>query len=251
MTRDQARHILAAWNPDWPASGEPDVTEALALAERDAELGAWLRQQSAFHRGVRASLRTIQPPADLAARLRAARPTVRPRFGPTLTLGWRSGLALAAAAAVFFLVGYRLYFEEFPGQADFGTFRSRMVRTVLREYRMDVVTNDLPTIRKFLADHAAPADFVLPPRLAALPPTGGGLLSWQGQRVSMVCLNGGEKLGTLFLFVVPSQRVASGRPEGSPQLAEVNWLGTVAWTNDGTTFVLAAASTPESLRPFL
>lgn len=255
MTRDDAKMILVAWNPESPPDpADAELQEALALAERDLELGRWLRQQRDFHRATRSALRGLAVPPDLADRILAARKTVRPQFGGVgrgLGLGGAAGRWAAVAGIVLLLglVGAQWFRAGGPAGTDFATFRSRMVRTVTREYRMDVVTNDLGAIRGFLAAHAAPADFALPPGLAALKPTGGGLLSWQGQPVAMVCLDGG-RVGTLFLFVVPSNNVAHGRPE-APVIEQVNRLGTVAWTDQGRTYVLAAAAGAESLRGFL
>lgn len=247
MTPAQARQTLAAWRPGLSGDPGPEVEAALALTRQDPDLGVWWAHQQRFHRAMSASLRSAQPPNDLADRILAARKTHHPAFRPRPGLAW--WIAAAAAAAVI-LVG--LWFAFPAGRSSeerFEIFRGRMVRAVLREYRMDVVSPELPTIRSFLARNRAPSDFALPPALSRAPAMGGGLLSWRGRPVSMVCLNGGD-LGTLFLFVAPSDSLPTGTP-GAREYVQVNRLSTVSWTEGGHAFVLAAESSPERLKGFL
>lgn len=243
MTADQIRQRLAAWRPGIPIDSDPELSEALHASRQDPSLAPWLHQQQAFHAAMARALREQPVPANLAERILAARKTVRPSFRIP-PFAWA-----AAATAAVLLLGLLLR-PFWPGTApradDYPTFRNRMVRSVVREYRMDLVTNNLAAIRGFMAQRAAPADFELPSALASLTPMGGGLLSWQGRKVSMVCLNGGPR-GTLFLFVVPADSVASGRPQ-SLESAEVSRLATVAWTARDHTYVLAAHTTVEDLR---
>lgn len=245
MTPELARLVLMAWRPGIAVEDDPRLTAALELARRDPDLGRWLRQREAFHTTLTRAVREVPVPADLADRILSARVVSRPRFRP-----YALWTALAAAAALILFVGLRVLLPRPDSGGDsLDTFRTRMVRTVLREYRMDVVTNDLSSIRAFLATRNAPADFVLPPGLATLPPMGGGRLSWQGRGVSMVCLDGG-RLGTLFLFIAPS----SGLPAPStrePQPAQVNRLATLSWTEGTRTYVLAADASLQALEALL
>ena len=113
---------------------------------------------------------------------------------------------------------------------------------------MDLETNNLAEIRGFLRQSDAPADFRLNPSLTSLTPVGGGLLSWQGHPVSMVCLDGNE-LGMLYLFIVPTDAIGGGVPQ-APRVEQINRLGTVSWSEDNHTYLLAAVAPPEDLRPF-
>lgn len=243
MNRDEARRVLQTWRPDCPSREDPEVHRALRVAAEDPELQRWLERHIAFQRGTRDALLSLPVPHDLAERIRAEARIARPQFGLRVLWG--------AAAAVLLLGGLlaSLWIGHPRERADFSTFRGRMVRAALREYRMDVVTNDLASIRSFLAQHQAPADFQLTPSLSRLTPVGGGLLSWQGRPVSMVCLDGGE-IGMLYLFIVPTRSLQNGAPR-EPALQQVNRLGTVAWSAGERTYLLAAAAPPDELRKLL
>ena len=244
MTREEARHILAAWSGA-PETVDPDVAEAQALSRGDPQLATWLARQQAFQAAAAGALRAILPPGDLVERIVAARKVRRVHFGAPAA----RGLAIAAILLVSCIGAWVAFGPHDSGDGDFATFRSRMVRSTLREYRMDVVTNDLAAIRGFMASHAAPADFELTPPLARVTPVGGGILRWQGHFVSMICLDGGPR-GMLYLFVVPTPTVAHGAPAAA-EAARVNRLATVSWSRGERTYVLAADTNLEDLRRFL
>lgn len=244
MNRDQARHILSVWRPETRVPDDPEWTQALDLAARDPELRDWFARHRAFQAGTRLALRDLPPPPGLADRIllqTAAPPPRRPLPFPT---AW-----IAAAACL--LIAITLFALRPSGRerADFPTFAERMVRTVLREYRMDLVTADLDQIRTFLESRDAPARFPIPDAFARIPPAGCGILSWQGHKVSMVCLDGAER-GMFYLFVVPT-RSLHGRLPNQPTPGAVNQLGTVAWTAHDHAFLLAGHLTPEALHRLL
>ena len=208
---------------------DPEVAEALAVAKRDPELRQWLESQAQFHESVRERLREIPVPPGLMRRILAHAPA------PRLTWWRRFPVWAAAAAAVILYLGLSLWWRSEDGDS-FPIFRSRMVRSVLRQYQMDLETNNLAAIRQFLSGHQAPANFVLRNGLGQLPPIGAGLLSWQGQHVSMVCLDSRGK-GTAILFVVDAASLKDP-PPNEPVFARVSKLMTASWTTEGRAYLL-------------
>ena len=146
------------------------------------------------------------------------------------------------------LVGTSLWLSDAGDKSNLHTFRGRMVGVVLRQYAMDITTNDMSRVRAFLASKNAPADYTLPEKLGRLPVSGGGVLSWQGRKVSMVCFDSLAQ-GTLFLFIVDARSV-DDRPGASPEFEQVNKLGTVSWNANGKVFVLAGSGGPEALQQY-
>src|SRR3989442_12840894 len=100
-----------------------------------------------------------------------------------------------------------------------------MVRTALRPYSLSMVTNDLNQIRRFLSDNQAHGDFITSKALEQLPGDGCALLSWQGQRVSLVCFDLGNH-NDLFLFVAHRSAVRGAPSSALPQFVKVKKLMT-------------------------
>lgn len=242
MTRAETKAALADWKPSPPGDGPEGVPPT------DPALREWFERHQAFQRGTLEALRQVQPPPDLAERiLRQHRertaPILRPRFRP-LPLPW--AMVLSGIAVVLTLLVWIPFRQAANEPSSFATFHSRMVRAALREYRMDLTTNNLAAIRSFLRDQAAPADFALPPALAERPAMGGGLLRFQGAPVSMVCLTHPD-WGILYLFAVSSDALGQP-PNPSPRQDQISRLSTVSWEQDQVTFVLAAAAPGDELR---
>lgn len=231
MNNAEARSILIAHRNGREAGEGRELAEALELMRHDPALGEWWRQQQEFHGAMVRGFAQVPVPAGLREQI-AARVKVIP------FPWWRRPVVWAAAAALIFLLGLAGLFWKPAAEGSFTTFRARMVRAVLRQYRMDIQTNDMAGIRQFLSTHRAPADYTLPRSLDKLPPVGAGVLSWQAGRVSMVCLDSGAD-GTLFLFIADRSEVR--QPPGvRREFAQVNKLVTVSWTEDGKVYVLAA-----------
>lgn len=244
MTPQQAQRVLLAWRPHRSDDADPEMQEALRLAQRDPELQVWFEKHRAFQTSTAAALRSLQPPPDLAARLLTSRRTARPNFNSRML-----AVVLAAAAAVVAMFLWAGYFSRPTEATDFANFTQRMVKAAVREYRMDVVTNDLAVIRQFLGGKQAPADFTFPPALAALRPVGCGALAWRGHPVSMVCLENAN-LGMMYLFIAPADAFSAGAPT-IPALGRVSRLTTASWVQGDRAYLLAASARPDQLRPFL
>ena len=242
MNATEAKTILLAWRPGHGDVRDPDVAAALELARNDPALKAWLERHGEYQRAVAKNFQEIPVPADLRARLLA-----RPKIIAPLAW-WRKPGWLSAAAAVALLLGLAAWWVRPPAENSLPVFRSRMVGAVLRQYTMDIVTNDMTQVRAYLASRRAPSDYVLPEKLNRLPLTGAGVLSWRGERVSMVCLEAATK-DTLFLFVVDGASV-DGTTGSATEFTQVNKLTTASWTQGGRTYVLAGSGSRESLQQY-
>jgi len=99
MTSEQARFVLQACRPHGQDAADPAFIEALAQADRDPELRAWLERERAFDSQVSGKCKQVAIPASLRASILAGgRVSRRPRSA------WRSlvGIGLAASFALFF-----------------------------------------------------------------------------------------------------------------------------------------------------
>jgi hypothetical protein len=242
----EAQQILLGYRPGIDDAREPGIARALDAAARDPALGQWADQQAALQTAIRQQFSRIPVPPELRDRILsviAHRQSPRPSRVPVRYRAW------LAAAAIVLLLGVVAIWDRAPAEPALADFRGRMVRTVLREYRMDIHTGNMDEVRAFLRGHHAPADYRLPPSLEAVPLAGAGQLTWQNQPVSMVCFDGGEG-ELLFLFVI-QQAVLPDPPRPEPELARVNRLMTASWSADNMVYLLAAELDAVELRRYV
>ena len=98
MTSSEAREILLLYRAGTAAAADTEMSEALALARQDPELGRWFEQHRAFQKAMRAGFRQIEVPAHLKASLLIQKPAQRTFVTPQVW--WRRPVWLTAAAAV-------------------------------------------------------------------------------------------------------------------------------------------------------
>lgn len=243
MTKVEAQRILELFRSSDLESGDPQMREALALAQTDAELRAWFEQHLRTEQAIREKFRSIPVPDSLKQRLLEQKKFVRPKFG------WGAAEWLKLAACVAVLIGVIVALTRFElQQPRFAQFESRMVRSALREYKMELLTADMGQLRHWMQSRRAPADFDVPKGLAQLTLTGGGVLRWHDHPVSMACFDRGDKQ-MLFLFVLDKNAVAD--PPSALQSEKVKKLATVSWTEGENTYLLAGPGDAPSLRRYV
>ena len=163
MNSSEAKQILLLYRPGTADAADPQMAEALELARRDPELGRWFEQHRAFQKALRARFRQIEVPAHLKTSLliqsRAPQPIIMPAQA-----WWRSPVWLTAAARGVALAraGRRCWLKPRRARTGLPTIEARMVSEAQREYRMDLVTNDMRQVRQFMAQRGAPADYECP-----------------------------------------------------------------------------------------
>jgi hypothetical protein len=181
-------------------------------------------------------MRAVQVPDHLRLELLASfRNIMRPPWWTRPVTLW-----ITAAAACVLIVGL-ITFRPRPNYSNqFSAFKERVVGEVQRQYAMDWETSNMDRLRASIAAHGGRADYYVPKGLANLKLSGGAVLKWQRNPVSMVCFDrGGGNM--LFLFVLNKDAVKDPPPSGNPQLAIVHDFKTASWTRGNNTYVLAGA----------
>jgi hypothetical protein len=229
MTPRQAQEILLLYRSGRDPM-DADTLAALQMAESDPGLREWWQQQQTFHRLCRESVNQISVPDGLRTALLQESKTIRPAF-------WQKpAIWLSAAAAIVLLAGYVTWnTRHLPDR--FVHYRQRVIGTALRQYRMDIVTEDMSQVRQFLASRGVPADYQVPTGLQKLKLTGGGLLRWRNNPVGMICFDRGDKQ-MLYLFVM-NRTALKDPPPPIPQIGETQTVVAASWTEKDRVYVLA------------
>ncbi len=244
MNPEQIKENLLLYRPGTEDENDPDMARAWQAAERDPALMEWFQRHQAFHAMVRRQLRQIQPPAGLKRRILAGRPAGQ-------KAGWWRRREFLAAAASLVLLGSLLFWWVMPQpENQLATYRQRMVKYALTQYRMDIATNDMAQIRAFLAARGGAGDYVLSPALEKLPGAGCALLKWQNQPVSLVCFRLGKD-DLIWLFVAPRGSIAGAPATAQPVLAAAGRMHTAAWSQQDKTYLLMGLGDESLIRRFL
>ena len=241
MNSHRAREILLRHRPGTPDDHDPEVRAALEQAARDPELAKWLEDHQHIQRHVQGELRSIQPPPGLKEQiLSEKRAALGPWIRPARTV-------LAAAVALLAVVVTLSVVLRPDPEEQFATFRSRMVRTALRGYAMDLETANAVEIRRYLADQGGHADWQGPAGLDVQPLLGCAVLVWRSNPATMICY-GSRNTPDLWLFVVDNDALPDPPADDAGRFARVNRINTVSWSHQGRTYVLASDRPEEELR---
>ena len=130
MNNEQAQDVLALYRPGIGEPADRETLKALDLSRRDLRLALWLEQRNALYQAIRGRLEQIEAPAGLKERIVAER--------PANIIWWQRPVVLAAAAAIMFWLGLAAIWLAPRQQNQFATYRSRMVRTAMRNYTMNL-----------------------------------------------------------------------------------------------------------------
>ena len=251
MNRDDVKNILLLYRPGTADAADPQVSEALALAQQDAELARWFGEHCTRQGILRAKFRQIAVPAGLKEQI------ISEQFARERTIVRRKLVLTAVAATVVgTLILATLWFRPAKADNTLAIYRNRMIGIALRAYAMDLTTNDPAQIRAYLKQNHAPADYVLPAPLQKVTATGCAIESWQGAKVSMICFRTGKPLppgeqSDLWLFVVDRASVKNAPSAGPPQLARVNQLITAMWAQGDKLYLLGTAGDEQTIRHLL
>ena len=244
MTREEARLILQSCRLGGQDAVDPQFAEALALAKQDPELAAWFEQQQKFDALVGGSLRQVRAPARLKAEILAWGASAEPTAESPVSdwwrnlLSWNSPVPWAATAVVVVLLSLAVYWKRPESPGRFADFSAQMVQAAVNDpHHVDAGAGDLKQAVAWLGAHHSENILILPPAL-----DGGGLmgcrvLSWHGQKVSMLCyqLHGSTHVD---LFVTQAGMFCDAPPLDKPQFTSSNGSPTASWSHDGNAYLL-------------
>jgi len=251
MDTEHAKSVLLTYRLGEAAPLGSELAEALALAERNFDLAAWLEQELRFDRSMRQLLRAVPAPAGLRASIVLGRPAdiVRPR--------WSRPSLLAVAAAVIGVLGFVILrsvnstdkpvpLAQSAAAPSFDAFHQEMATLIAEgRYSLQETSTSLAELKRYIRQNRGVADAAIPSRLAALPTYGCQILNWRGQRVTLICFTSAQ-LGFVHLFVLDAD--SQSLPVGSTEMVKVSDWNTARWRAEGKSYLLVAQGTDAQLR---
>lgn len=235
MNREEARLELDATTLR-PRDASP---EARAMAESDAELGAWVKKRAAFDEQVADAFAASIPAGLRESILQSAR---RPARHP---IRWILPTLAAAAAAV--TIGWTLFW---PASSDMPGWQAESLAAVTKvEYGVSKVhaAHDLASIKKMLVADLSPSPEHLPGKVEAMPVLACKCIQVAGHAASIICFEiapGKEA----HLVVVDNTSLPDAPPQLQPQFKSCKRWNTACWSEGKQTFLLATTADVAALK---
>ena len=243
MDEQQARLILQAYRPGADPDN-PEVAAALQEAVRNPELARWFAEEQAFDRAIAAHLENVPAPFGLKTRILAQ---VAP---PAASRPWSWAVKLAGVAALLFLLTQvASLFRPAAPETRVSNYAREMVSFIRLGGGLDMESHDLGQIKEWLSKKEASPGFV-PPRLAALQPLGCRLLSFRGQKVTLICFER-DNDRIAHLFVVDRAALPKMKPGGKPVFADAGEWTTASWVENDRVYMIAVQGDKAAVQRYL
>lgn len=248
MNTAQAKIILSAYRPgrDDQAKEEdslPDLREALTRLKTDPELARWFADQSEVDEILRSAWREISPPPDLRARILASATT--PSFPTPTTFLW---LAAAACLVLGISLIPLLTLQSSLSPASLEAQIPRL--NALHHHDLAAPTDQLLSIRTWLAAHHGAADFQVPAGLAQNQGVACEVTSINKTQVTILCFHLGND-GSAHLYIVNRSDLKNPPSEVAPTFRQRGDTAIASWSREGRSYFLSQSGDIDALRRLL
>jgi hypothetical protein len=232
VNRDEVRKILSVYRPGEELF-DPLLAAARKEAENDPELAAWFAREQNFDNPFARAIASGPLPAGLKIRVTPAKADRITRTSP-----WRRRLLVAAAAVVILGVFLSSWRGPFVPNTSLADYREEMMSFVKLDPPLQLESGNLAAINDWLVRERAPSGIKLPPGLAALDPLGCRVLTFRGEKVTLLCFCRGTGKPHAYLFVVARGHLEKLPPATAPVVAsEGEWV-TAGWENADYTYLM-------------
>lgn len=239
MNHSEARELLEIVSLLPAEDHTAEMREAIALAERDPELKAWLAQQNTFDAQIADTLAEIEPPAGLRSRIihamereHQARRRIKPQR-------W---LAIAATLA-FFFGATGLFLNR--SVADWKTETLATIAQVDGgKLPLDKWSGDVALLRNWLASENSPTASALPRGMSIMEALGCKIVRIEGKPASIICFALPGTTDEAHLAVLQ----ADGATASLPVFESRDGWQMVTWNENGRKLMLASRAPEAALR---
>jgi hypothetical protein len=240
MNNPEAKFLLGAYRPDGRDAHDPAFAEALAQAERDPELRAWLAREQQLDAAVAEKLAALAPPPGLREAILAGARASRQRRHWWTHPAWLA----AAAAAIVLLATVAVWWPRAVIPADAPDLASVALSDLAGAHLLHQAhPGALASVQAQLVHATAPLSRSLRLDRAELQAHGCRALSVGGREVFEVCF---QREGTWYhLYIARRGDFAPGELQARGDYAAAGW-------NDGeNVFALVTHSGLAALRKLI
>jgi|GEM_PF-982420 len=239
---------LSACRPNGQDNDDPLLREAMETLPHRPDLMNWFANEQSFDRCMCKAVAEVKVPENLCAEILAASKMSAsvPRWQ---RLPW---LAAAAALALLGLV-YSIY-EPKTQDTTLAQFESEIVDIFdgmkNRGFGLEHVSGELTNVSAWLGNQGAPKPYIIQPGTKSARPFGCRVVTWRGQKVTMVCFGRGDQEAHLFVVLRESLK---DLPENLPpqKVQHVDGYPVAAWSCRKCVYVLLGDSPETKLEDFL
>ncbi len=254
MDKEEAKLILGCYRPNGKDALDPEMRQALEMAEHDPELAEWFKREQALDGVICEKVCECKVPESLKTSIIAGRNMVSfdPRKKTPQLLALAAMLVAVIAVAVMIVPSGGNNSSAVVAQQGFSDFRAEMVDFIHNGFELDVRSGNTEDFDMWFMKHSTPfVDSVSTEHLAQNA-MGCKALNWDGKPVSLMCYRMGEGK-VLHLFVMDLEKDAvDGLPQQETKLlAKVNELNTASWQENGKAYLLVGHNPGTKVTPFL
>jgi len=230
MNQHEAKFLLRAFRPDGQDARDPVFAEALAAAENDPRLKAWLEREELFDQAMRGKLREVQPPPGLREAILAGSRVSRRR--PTW---WKNPAWLALAAAIAITLTVTLRFRSVtPSAREFTEFALQDLATTEGQHRGR--TPDVAQLQTRLASSSRPLPGQTQLSADELRRMGCRAVTFAGHEVFEFCF---QRNGTTYhLYAMRTDELSEATLNAKAFLTSQGILNAATWKEAGLAIAL-------------
>jgi hypothetical protein len=240
MNHHEAKFLLRARRFNGKDANDPVFVDALAEAENDPKLKAWLENEAAFDRAMSAKLLEIQPPPGLRDAILAGS-----RVSQRAKVWWRKPAWLALAASIAIILTIALQFRSpGPSARDFAEYAMHDLATAHESYNGH--RPDLTEFQALVSDTSRPLPGNVKIDADALRRLGCRTMTFAGHEVFEICFQRGGRW--YHLYATRAEDFSHDAIDPKSLLVSNGHFTATAWKDASFIYAVATYDGADALR---